>query len=168
MEKRNIQIDKGTAIKWYNGNDNTLKELALQAYKEEELREPVIKTYQDLIDNRIKISGYWITGSSHLEQYQQCILTEDERNLATSEKIAKSMLAMAMISQLMPYYGGAITDEEWRNNLMIKYAIERVRNKIVIGSYYNNFCFLAFHTIEQRDNFLKYNEQLVKDYLMID
>lgn len=86
MEKRNIQIDKGTAIKWYNGNDNTLKELALQAYKEEELREPVIKTYQDLIDNRIKISGYWITGSSHLEQYQQCILTEDERNLATSEK----------------------------------------------------------------------------------
>ena len=168
MEKRNIQIDKGTAIKWYNGNDNTLKELALQAYKEEELREPVIKTYQDLIDNRIKISGYWITGSSHLEQYQQCIITEDERNLATSEKIAKSMLAMAMISQLMPYYGGEITDEEWRNNLMIKYAIERVRNKIVIGSYYNNFCFLAFHTIEQRDNFLKYNEQLVKDYLMID
>lgn len=140
----------------------------IQIVKKEEKKEPVIKTYQDLIDNKIKISGYWINGSSHLEQYQQCIPTEDERNLATSEKITKSMLAMAMISQLMPYYGGAITDEEWRNNLMIKYAIERVRNKIVIGSYYNNFCFLAFHTIEQRDNFLKYNEQLVKDYLMID
>lgn len=38
MEKRNIQIDKETARKWYNGNDNTLKELALQAYKEEELK----------------------------------------------------------------------------------------------------------------------------------
>lgn len=39
MEKRNIQIDKETARKWYNGNDNTLKELALQAFKEEELKE---------------------------------------------------------------------------------------------------------------------------------
>ena len=38
MEKRNIQIDKETARKWYNGNDNTLKELALQAYKEDELK----------------------------------------------------------------------------------------------------------------------------------
>ena len=38
MEKRNIQIDKETARKWYNGNDNTLKELALQAYKKEELK----------------------------------------------------------------------------------------------------------------------------------
>lgn len=38
MEKRNIQIDIETARKWYNGDDNTLKELALQAYKEEELK----------------------------------------------------------------------------------------------------------------------------------
>ena len=44
MEKRNIQIDKETARKWYNGNDNTLKELALQAYKEDELKEPIIRT----------------------------------------------------------------------------------------------------------------------------
>lgn len=168
MEKRNIQIDKGTAIKWYNGNDNTLKELALQAYKEEELREPVIKTYQDLIDNRIKISGSWITGSSHLEQYQQCILTEDERNLATSEKIAKSMLAMAMISQLMPYYGGEITEDEWNYANMLKYTIKNERGKIYTTHGYIIHEYLAFHTEEQRDNFLKYNEQLVKDYLMID
>lgn len=31
-----------------------------------------------------------------------------------------------------------------------------------------NYHFLAFHTAEQRDDFLKYNRQLVKDYLMID
>lgn len=28
--------------------------------------------------------------------------------------------------------------------------------------------FIAFHTEEQRDEFLKNNEQLVKDYLMIE
>jgi len=30
------------------------------------------------------------------------------------------------------------------------------------------YVFLAFHTGQQRDDFLKYNEQLVKDYLMIE
>lgn len=33
---------------------------------------------------------------------------------------------------------------------------------------YSNYEFLAFHTAEQRDEFLKNNEQLVKDYLMIE
>ena len=140
----------------------------IKIVRKEEKKEPVIRTYQDLIDNRINLNGYFITGSCKIEPYDVLAQKDFSEDVAASEKVAKSMLAMAMISQLMPYYGGAITDEEWRNNLMIKYAIERVRNKIVIGSYYNNFCFLAFHTIEQRDNFLKYNEQLVKDYLMID
>lgn len=36
------------------------------------------------------------------------------------------------------------------------------------GESHGVFEFLAFHTIEQRDEFLKYNEQLVKDYLMIE
>lgn len=37
METRNIAIDLETAKKWFNGEDKSLKELALQAYKEEEL-----------------------------------------------------------------------------------------------------------------------------------
>lgn len=141
----------------------------IQIVRKKEKKEPVIKTYQDLIDNRIKISGYWITGSSHLEQYQQCILTEDERNLAASEKIAKSMLAMAMISQLMPYYGGEIAESEWEDSTKYKYIIVLNKGKITKREWTTcNYYFLAFHTAEQCDEFLKYNEQLVKDYLMID
>lgn len=37
METRNIAIDLETAKKWFNGEDKSLKKLALQAYKEEEL-----------------------------------------------------------------------------------------------------------------------------------
>ncbi len=135
--------------------------------KKEEKKEPVIRTYQDLITAEKSIKGYYIGTNGGLLPCTT-IAREFDINIAASEKVAKSMLAMATISQLMPYYGGEITDEEWRNNLMIKYTIERVGNKIIIGSYANNFCFLAFHTKEQRDNFLKYNEQLVKDCLMID
>lgn len=33
METRNIAIDLETAKKWFNSEDKSLKELALQAYK---------------------------------------------------------------------------------------------------------------------------------------
>lgn len=40
MEKRNITVSLEEARKWYNGEDQTLRKLALQAYTEEELNEP--------------------------------------------------------------------------------------------------------------------------------
>ena len=138
--------------------------------KKEEKKEPVIRTYQDLIDNGIEIKGFWVNGfeissfKGHLEGYY----CED---VAASEKVAKSMLAMAMISQLMPYYGGEITDKEWKDTTTNKYTIERdcsESNQIRYNTHQFWCYFLAFHTKEQRDEFLKYNEQLVKDYLMID
>lgn len=74
---------------------------------------------------------------------------------------------MAQISQLMPYYGGEITNEEWGNSSP-KYIIDRYGNMINITFHTNAYYFLAFHTKEQRDMFLENNEQLVKDYLMIE
>lgn len=138
----------------------------VQIVRKEEKKEPVIRTYQDLIDNGIEIKGFWINGfeinsfKGHLEGYY----CED---VAASEKVAKSMLAMAQISQLIPYYGGEITNEEW-DSTCPKHVIRKQYDKLYTDSTMHYYHFLAFHTREQRDNFLKYNEQLVKDYLMID
>lgn len=130
--------------------------------------EPVIRTYQDLIDNRISSRGYYINSFSEIRSindgnFDSCY----DRNIAASEKIAKSMLAMAMISQLMPYYGGEITYEEW-NLGTDKYFIYKFKGSIHTSATNYHYHYLTFHTKEQRDNFLKYNESLVKDYLMID
>lgn len=137
---------------------------------EGKLEKPVIKTYQDLIDNNIKINvGYWINPISDI--YKTCNFTinsEEDKNVAASEKVAKSMLAMAMISQLMPYYGGEITDEEWKNENLRKNIIGRQDSNIFLDYNYGVYEFLAFHTEDQRDKFITNNEQLVKDYLMID
>ncbi len=80
----------------------------VQIVRKEEKKEPVIRTYQDLIDNATEINvGYWIKLNSNI--HKACNYTinmEDDKKVAASEKVAKSMLAMAMISQLMPYYGG--------------------------------------------------------------
>lgn len=40
MEKRNITVSLEEARNWYNGEDQTLRRLALQAYTEKELKEP--------------------------------------------------------------------------------------------------------------------------------
>ena len=38
MEKRNVEITLYTARKWYYGDNESLKEVALQAFTEDELR----------------------------------------------------------------------------------------------------------------------------------
>lgn len=136
--------------------------------KEEKKKEPTIRTFQDLIDNHIEIGGCWVGPDSEIGSLSPYPATPSDMNVATSEKIAKSMLAMSQISQLMPYYGGAITDEEWKDGSTIKYTIYRHEEEPYSGSSISFYKFLAFHTEEQRDEFLKYNERLVKDYLMIE
>lgn len=130
-------------------------------------KEPIIKTYQDLIDNNIETKGCWINAMGNIEYLPLRCTKSYSRNTAASEKVAKSMRAMAMISQLMPYYGGEITNKEW-DSTCPKHVIRKQYDKLYTDSTMYYYHFLAFHTREQRDNFLKYNEQLVKDYLMID
>ena len=132
-----------------------------------------IKTWNDLCvaslnSNEVRVSGYRIGYFSDIDVSNKLIASDYSRNVFLTKKEAKSSLAMSQISQLMPYYGGAITDEEWGNKDMDWiYTIERVGNNI----YKRSTCmyqYLAFRTKEQRDSFLNNNYRLVKDYLMLD
>ena len=92
-------------------------------------------------------------------------------NVFATEKQAKSALAMAQISQIMANderFGGVITDEEWYNGEYMKFVIRRAGDKWVRDLFTHHYHFLAFHTAEQRDLFIQENEDLVKDYLMLD
>ena len=93
-----------------------------------------------------------------------------DKNIFINEQYAKSALAMAQISQLLPYYGGEVTKEEWSDDDLPKYVIFRMKNHYETGLVYKTYDLLAFHTKEQGDRFLSFpeNVQLVKDYLMID
>lgn len=140
----------------------------VQVVKKEEKKEPVIKTYQDLIDNEVIIEeGYWIGDDSKICRTHYYSAMSSDKNMAASEKVTKSMLAMAQISQLIPYYGGEITNEEW-DSTCPKHVIRKQYDKLYTDSTMYYYHFLAFHTREQRDKFLKWNLDLVKDYLMIN
>lgn len=122
-----------------------------------------------------KLSGHYIDNNSSIiyctDYHKKC-----NRNLFATEKQAKSALAMAQISQIMendPRFGGAITDEEYNTDITV-YYIGRRKNGIYTDYHcldvYNDsfYEFLAFHTANQRDLFLKENEDLVREYLMLD
>ena len=83
-------------------------------------------------------------------------------------KIKRHIKAFLIINKLMPYYGGAITKKEWGYKHVKKYIIRRAANSLDFNLTYECYHYLAFHTPEQRDEFYENNEQLVKDYLMIE
>lgn len=93
-----------------------------------------------------------------------------DKNVFRTEKHAKAALAMAQISQLMPYYGGEITDEEWCDVFKTKYTVCRDKGGIDMYDAYSCYEFIAFRTVEDRKRFMSREEnvRLVKEYFMID
>lgn len=123
------------------------------------------------------IRGYFITGLSEITELDGRELKDTAGknvfgnwNVFATKKQAKSALAMARISQIMandPRFGGVVTDEEWENG-KDKFVITKISSKICYDSFRKTYHFLAFRTKDQLDLFFEENEDLVRDYLMID
>lgn len=125
-----------------------------------------INTWKDLKF----ISGIFINSESHLKEISTIAKDSNDKNVFVSKKYAKAALALAQISQLMPYYGGEITDKEWKDPSIPKYNIICGLGNIISTEGYNIKHVTSFHTKEQRDKFMSIPEniQLVKDLYMID
>ena len=109
------------------------------------------------------ITGVYINDISCFIPGNTDVMYPHNKNIFLNEKYAKSALALAQISQLLPYYD---TNIDWKNGYN-KYCIERIGDGIEIGAWMHRYCVLAFNTKSEAIRFLKYNEQLVKDYYML-
>ena len=130
---------------------------------------PSIKRWRDQND---AVSGYYLNGDNvRLFIEDDWGSWCDNHDVFATKKQAKSALAMAQISQIIdndPRFGGSITDKEWADSTL-KYCIVRHFNRrIAVRNSQMEYYFLAFHTREQRDLFLAENEDLIKDYLMLE
>ena len=69
-----------------------------------------------------RVEGIYISNTSDFTHVDTVITKTDswDRNIFIDMRYAKAALAMAQISQLMPYYGGAITNVEWGKFWFIK------------------------------------------------
>ena len=121
-------------------------------------------------DNEYKtISGYYTHTDSRIIYSEDHSNTKENYNLFATKKQAKSALAMAQISQIMANderFGGVVTDDEWCDNNWL-YVIIKINNDLEISGSYR-YEYLAFHTEEQAKLFLEENEDLIKDYYMMD
>lgn len=128
---------------------------------------PEVKTWNDLG----KISGFAVEADGKIGFYQNLTTSSYNSYIAKTEQVVKSMIAAAKISQLIPYYGGEITPEEWKCDCK-KWAINYDSVRLAFLPDCVTVCksnpILVFHTEEQALNFIDNNLNLLKDYLMID
>jgi len=94
------------------------------------------------------IVGYYIDDNSDVVQVdtdQECInINSRNKNIFANKKQARSMLAMAQLSQIIKNderFGGPITDREWKDENLRKYVIARVSGKIIILTILYTFYF---------------------------
>ena len=131
---------------------------------------PVDKSWRS---NKMEfIEGYYIDSQSqNIGPVNDITNIKTNKNVFVTEKQAKSALAMAQISQIMvndPRFGGVVTDEEWNRDSIEKYVIVRHHNSAYFRKEGFSYNFLAFHTPGQRELFYEENEDLVRDYLLLD
>ena len=158
MKELKIEVPKGYEI----DKENSSFEKIVFKKKQE------IKTWKDLCNSDKKITGFYLSNHSNIYIADYSKASDWHRGVFLTKKQAKSARAAAVISQLMPYFGGVITDEEWKDCCMKKFVITRSEYGAHFVESVRWFHFLAFRTEKQRSEFYKYNTQLVKDYLMID
>lgn len=119
----------------------------------------------------LKVSGYFIDEENNFSALRNFPYSESSYDIFATKAQAKSALAMARISQIMANdkrFGGVVSDKEWQDKNMVKSIITRVRNHISKDEIFCTYHFLAFHSYKQRDLFIEENEDLLKDYLMIN
>lgn len=122
-------------------------------------KKTIINSWEDIEE----LSGYTISLETDIKYWSGLTTIAENKNVFLNEKYTKSALALAQISQLLPYYN---TNVDWDRNT-IKYCIVRVCNRIYIDTKQSSYYLLAFNSKEEAERFLKYNEQLVKDYFMM-
>lgn len=144
-------------------------------FGEENLKiEPQIRTWNDLVKAGKAKRSYAGIGV----QFSQCGMTY--ATIATLSKVEKKALAMLKIAQLIDVaYGGVVSSQE-QERMNVFYYIGFDRGNLIIAEEatyrdYRTFhvfhplrpTLLAFRIRKQAEDFLKYNENLIKDYYML-
>lgn len=168
-EERNITLTLDKAREWYN-KGGELKEVALQAFNEEELiKTKLPKTFEEFCDM------YPVKGTEVMIACDctivDCTKIEGKReyefkDIMPSKKSAEAHLVLMQLEQLRDCYRqGDIPD--FTNN-DCKYCINKVKNDIRITISYNTSCFLSFTKEKVAEEYLTNFKPLIKiaeDYI---
>lgn len=132
MEKRNIQINLETAKQWFNGDDKTLKELALQAYTVDELTD-IDYAYicKKLFNNK---KAYFMDDYGLIVKCERHFNSWCFPNNCTSEKQLLKILALNKLINIAKYFNSD-WEPDWKNDKEFKYAIMKLDDEIRVYTF---------------------------------
>ena len=163
METRNIKLDLKTAKEWFKGGDETLKKLALQAYKEEELKDNLPKTWEDFCKtHQVVKTEYCIDNFSDIVSNAPIHIRRERshRNLLPSKASAEAHLALMQLERLRDCYrGGWVPD--WKND-EFAFAIFNIKDNISIRGCKGFAHFLSFQSEDVCEKFLNNFKELIE------
>lgn len=157
MESRNITLTLVKAKEWYK-QGGELKEVALQAYKEEELtKNELPKTWEEYCEKINQFTSrketyFIITQSEILKVPENQRRALNTKNGLSSIESAQAHIALMQLHQLRDCYRqGWVPD--WNNN-EVKFAIRFVINDFTIEKFIHISNFFSFPTEELAKEFL--------------
>ena len=164
METRNIKISLNTAKEWFKGSDETLKKLALQAYKEEELKDGLPNSWEEFCyRNKCFKDEVYIGAGSDIVNHE--ILggraPKTDRNLLSSYKSAEAHIALMQLEILRDCYRDGFKPD-WEDSNIVKYTILNEGNKLIKGKAWICSRFLSFQSEELCDKFFDNFKDLIE------
>lgn len=161
-EERNITLTLSKAKEWYQ-KGGELKEVALQAYTEEELTKIELpKTWGEFCENYPTKSGEWFISntSAIIPIPNRDRLPSRDKNIVPSRKAAEAHLALMQLHQLRDVYRqGWVPNWEDKNKKFIIYCY---MNTYSIDWCNSNNHFLAFQSEEIAKTFLTNFRDLIE------
>lgn len=156
MEKRNIELDLNTAKEWYNSDNETLKELALQTFPELKKKQ-LPKRWDDLSN----IQGYYVSGLSNVISTDYLDVELQNKNVFKTKEQALASIALAQLSILRDEYRqGWLPD--WEDETQPKHCIILKNKKFMLDELYETNYFLSFQTQEIAAEFLNNFKELIE------
>lgn len=160
-EERNITLTLDKAKEWYKkGGD--LKQVALQAYSEEELN-PIPRTWEEFCRNYPLKTSEAIIGTESTIVTCDCSEIRDsdcDREICPSKKSAEAHLALIQLEQLRDCWRQG-WEPDWNDDQQAKYCIIRSQ-EFKIHILYTTRRFLSFPTIEMAEEFLSVFRDLIE------
>lgn len=168
MEERTLKVSLATAKEWYKGDNNTLKELALQTFTENELQDAFcVRSWEEFCKKHNRNGECFInqfSEATHISAF--CNYPRDakaDRNLLATKKDAEAFLALIQLKRLRDQWWESLDwKPDYKNNKITKYTIVLVRNKITVDYTYLLDRFLTFPTKEIAEDFFNCFKDLIE------
>ena len=160
-EERNVTLTLEKAKEWYK-KGGELKEIALQAFTEQELN-PFPRSWEEFCEKYPVKKGECILESKDAITVvpRDCRGNRLYKNWIPSQKSAEAHLALIQLEQLRDCWRQG-WEPDWLEGNVQKYVIHKWRDRISIETTYVTHSFLSFPTYEMAKEFLECFKDLIE------